>query len=455
MLKFVLITIVASQLALSAFADEIAVTIYSSNLGVVSELRSLDFDKGAGRIAFRDVPSGIDATSVRFEAVERPGDVTILEQNYAFDLVRPEQLYAKYIDKKIELIDKEGKLFSGTLLAYASGSVTLSDKKGKIKIVSMGNISEVNFPSLPDGLITRPTLFWLYQSDYVGALDCRVGYQTTGLNWSAEYVGVLDESDTKLGFSGWSSINNTSGKTYKDAKLKLVAGDINRVASQNVRRGGLDIFETSSRAMAAPRSFEEKAFFEYRLYTLPRPATLANNEIKQISLFEPAEATVEKILTYRPDRNAKQIEVAVKFENSEEAGLGMPLPAGRVRIFKADDDGSLILLGEDRIGHTPKDEELKIVIGKAFDIVGEQKITSHLRVSKQVEEQVIEIELRNHKSESVNIAVEKQFYGYWEILESSLEYEQKDATHVLWDVEVAADSVALLKLKVRHTYPNR
>ncbi|MCK4372351.1 MAG: hypothetical protein KAW61_04355, partial [candidate division Zixibacteria bacterium] len=176
-------------LPLAAWADDLAVTVYNNNLGVVSETRQLMFDKGVNRLAFRDVPSQIDAASVRFELVGSGQKVSILEQNYAFDLVSPEQMYRKYIDKEIELIDKEGRLYAGTLLAYRSGAVTLMESTGRIKIVLLDNISEVNFPSLPDGMITRPTLFWEYQSDYDGELDCRVGYQTGGLSWSAEYVG--------------------------------------------------------------------------------------------------------------------------------------------------------------------------------------------------------------------------------------------------------------------------
>ncbi|UCC43322.1 MAG: DUF4139 domain-containing protein, partial [Candidatus Zixiibacteriota bacterium] len=386
-------------LAGTALADGLAVTVYNSNLGVISETRTLQFESGLGRLAFRDVPSQIDPASVRFEVADERGTVSILEQNYAFDLVKPAQLYDKYVDEQIELIDKEGKLFSGILLAHGGGSVTLQDPSGKVKIVSMGNISEVNFPALPEGLISRPTLFWLYRSDLSGERECEVGYQTTGLNWSAEYVGVLNDEETRLGLTGWSSINNTSGKTYKDAKLKLVAGDIHRVTPKKAGRGMA--MEFMAAAVPEAGGFEEKAFFEYHLYTLPRTATLANREIKQIALFDPAETSVEKILAYSPEKHPTRVEVAVKFRNSEETGLGMPLPAGRVRVFKADDDGSLILLGEDRIQHTPRNEELKLTIGTAFDLVGEQTLVRQDRISKQVEDREFKIELRNHKDEDV------------------------------------------------------
>jgi len=433
----------------SVLADDVAVTVYNSNLGVISETRTLQFERGIGRLAFRDVPSLIDASSVRFEVTASGKNATILEQNYAFDLVNPAKMYAKYIDEPIELIDKEGRLYGGKLLAHGGRAVTLQDESGRVKIVSLENITEVNFPLLPEGLITRPTLFWLYRSDFSGPLECKVGYQTSGLSWSAEYVGVLNTDDTRLDLTGWSSINNTSGKTYKDATLRLIAGDISRVrppAARDVMLKGMAAAETLSGA-----GFEEKAFFEYHMYTLPRRATVADREIKQISLFDPAETQVEKIYLYQPDQNPRQVKVAVKFTNAKEAGLGMPLPAGRVRMFKADEDGAMILLGEDRIRHTPKDEELKVTVGYAFDIAVEEKLVDQVRISSRVDEREWAIELRNHKDEDITIAVEKKLYGFWEIIECNYDYTKKDANTVVLQVPVAADDTAIVKLKVRFT----
>jgi len=447
MSRGVLILMAVIGMASATTADEIAVTVYNSNLGVISEVRTLEFDKGAGRLAFRDVPSQIDATSVQFELVDPGKAVTILEQNYAFDLVSPDKIYEKYVDQEIELIAKEGQLFSGQLLAYSGGAVTLRDKAGKIKILTLANISETNFPSLPEGLITRPTLFWNYQSDFDGSTACRVGYQTAGMNWAAEYVGLLDSKDTQLGLSGWSSINNMSGKTYQDAKLKLVAGDIHRAPTPREK----GVMMEADRLMVASAGFEEKAFFEYHMYTLPRPATLANNEIKQISLFEPATAQIKKIYLYKPDYNSRDVSVKVEFANSREAGLGMPLPAGRVRVFKADDDGSMILVGEDRIDHTPKDEKVSLTIGTAFDIAAEEKLVQQSLISKQVEEREWAIELRNRKNEDVTITVEKSLWGFWEVMSANLPYEQKDANTLVFQVPVEANTTATISLKVRFT----
>jgi hypothetical protein len=442
-----LILSAAFLLPFTVLADDIVVTVYNSNLGVVSETRQLEFQKGINQIAFRDVPALIDASSVRFEVVSARSLVAILEQNYAFDLVNPDQMYAKYVDKDIELIDKDGKVFTGTLLAYSGGAATLRDQSGKVKIVLLNNISEVNFPALPEGLITRPTLFWLYDSDAAGKLDCRVGYQTSGLNWSAEYVGVLDKTETKLDLSGWASINNGSGKTYKDATLKLIAGTISRVGAGVPQ----PMLKSLSMAEGAAPGFEEKAFFEYHMYTLPRKATVSDKEIKQISLFEPAKATVQKMFVYQPEQNPTQVKVAVKFRNSQQAGLGRPLPAGRIRMFKADEDGSLVLLGEDMIDHTPKDEELNVKVGYAFDISAEERLANQTRVSNRVEERDFEEELRNHKTEPITVRVEKKLWGFWEVLQSNYEYKKKDAGTLIFDVPVKPNDTAVVRYKVRFT----
>lgn len=449
-MKTCLTLILLAAMSPALMADDVSVTVYSSNLGVVSETRSLDFKKGVGRLAFADVPSLIDPASVKFEVIGSKGNISILEQNYAYDLVSPAQMYSRYIDEDIELIDKDGKLYSGTLLSFSGGAVVLKEKSGRIKIVQLEHITEVSFPSLPEGLITRPTLFWLYNSDLEGKLDGRVGYQTTGMNWTAEYVGLLNSDETNLNLSGWASIDNASGKTFKDATLKLVAGDIHRVrargAAPQPRVAATLDYEKGY------AGFEEKAFFEYHLYTLPRKATLADKENKQISLFEPARSAVQKTYIYAPDKNATKVEVAVKFKNSAETGLGLPLPAGRVRVFKADTDGSMVLLGEDEIEHTPRNEEVSLAVGYAFDITAEEKIVSQERVSTRVEDKVYEISLSNRKDDPVTVEVEKRLYGFWDIQESSIEFFKKNATTIVFKVPVKADESVAVTFRVRYYY---
>jgi len=428
-------------------ADDISVTVYNSNLGVIHETRTLSFEEGTGQVSFIDVPSQIDATSVGFELVDANKSVDILEQNYAYDLVSPDKIYSKYIDKDIQLFDKEGNIFRGTLLSYSGGAFVIKGNNGEITIIRADKVVHTDFPELPGGLITRPTLFWLYSSDFSGDADCKVSYQTGGISWNAEYVGILSDDESGLNLSGWASINNTSGATYKDATLKLVAGDIHRMPERRMQRP--DALSETVRMSA--KGFQEKDFFEYHLYTLPRKSTIANNETKQISIFEPATTPVEKEFLYEPQKNATKVRVVVQFENSDKAGLGMPLPEGRVRVFKADDDGSMILLGEDGIDHTAEDEEIKLTVGYAFDIAAEEKVVDYQRLSNKVTQHKYEIELRNHKESDVTITVKKNLYGDWNMIESSHKYEKEDATTVEFTVPVKAKETVKINFTVQTT----
>lgn len=217
-------------------ADDISLTVYNSNLGVVRETRNLTFQQGNGRIAFTDVAAQIDPTSVSFELTDPKLAVAILEQNYAYDLVSPDKIYSKYIDQDIEIVTEKGEIFSGTLLSFTGGYLVIKQKDGRIFSVLQGVVRNVAFPMLPEGLITRPTLFWLYNSNFAGSADALVSYQTTGIDWQAEYVGVLSDDEKTMELTGWVSIDNHSGKTYKDAKLKVIAGDISRVRQQPIYR---------------------------------------------------------------------------------------------------------------------------------------------------------------------------------------------------------------------------
>ena len=445
-MKFLTICLFILSTAITVVADDIAVTIYNSNLGVVSETRTLEFSKGINRIAFQDVPSAIDASSVRFDILDNNKHLSILEQNYAYDLVSSREIYKKYVDHEIELVDKSGTIITGTLLVAEGGGVVLKDKSGKIKILNMDQITAVNFPELPDGLITRPTLFWQYNSDFSGKIDCNISYQTSGIGWEAEYVGLLSSDEKTLDINGWASIHNQSGKTYSDATLKLIAGDINRINDNQIRYQAM---KSMTASMDESAGFEEKSFFEYHMYTLPRKATIADKEDKQISLFEPAQTESKKVFIYKPDMNPTKVEVALTFKNSKEFGLGMPLPAGRFRLFKADDDGSKILLGEDKIEHTPKDEKVSIKVGYAFDLTPEQKVTNNKRLSPNTDEQEFEITLTNHKDETVTILTEKKLYGFWEIVSADFEYTKKDANTIQFEQNIEKNGSKTLKFTVR------
>ncbi len=447
--KPTLIAAVAAALVLalvpSLLADEVALTVYNQNLALVRETRGLDFKKGINEMTLTDVAASIDPTSVHFK-LAGSGNVDLLEQNYQYDLVSPDKILQKYLGKRVDVVMKNGDVFSGELLSSVGGFLTLRMPDGSLRLVNSAEQMSVTAPSLPEGLILVPTLKWLIDSEVDGKKDAEISYLTDNISWHAEYIAALDKDDKNLQLSGWVSLDNRSGKTYRDAKLKLVAGDIQRVKDEDAYVRAV-MYETMAKAPAA--GFEEKTFFEYHLYTLGRKTTVADNETKQVSLFDPAETPVEKVYRYVAQEGNTDVGVVVKFKNSEENNLGMPLPAGKIRVTKADSDGSEEFLGEDRIDHTPRNEEVEIKVGNAFDIVGETATMESRRISDRVRENTMQVKLRNRKTEAVTVMVQYNVYGDWEITQSSHEYEKKNARLVEFPVQIAADKEAVLNFTVR------
>ncbi|MCI0406740.1 MAG: DUF4139 domain-containing protein, partial [candidate division Zixibacteria bacterium] len=307
-------------------------------------------------------------------------------------------------------------------------------------------IRDISFPSLPEGLITRPTLVWTVNSDYSGKQSAEVSYLTTGINWHAEYVAVADPKDENLELAGWVSIENNSGATYPEAKLKLIAGDIHRAEEQ-----GRVMREAMVKAAALESAFEEKAFFEYHLYTLNRPATVKDKEIKQVSLFPSTKVKTQKKFIYDGAYYGNRVRVILEFDNSQKAGLGIPLPKGKIRVYKEDSDKSKEFIGEDLINHTPKDEKVKIYVGNAFDVVGTRTQTDYEQVSKRVDRYSFEISLRNHKTEKAQVVVvEHLAYADWEITQSNFPYEKKDAFTVEFLLDLQPDQEKKLNYTVMY-----
>jgi hypothetical protein len=429
--------------------SSVAVTIYNQDLGLVKDVRELEFQKGKSVIKFTDVAAQIDPTSVHFKPVNVADKVAILEQNYQYDLVSSTKILQKYVDKEIELFTKEDKSYKGQLLSYSKDNLTLKEPEGAIRIVRLEEVRDMYFPSLPEGLITKPTLVWLLDSQVSGKREAEVSYLTSGINWHAEYVAVVDQLDRNLELAGWVSIDNRSGATYEDAKVKLIAGEVHRVRERRiaprVSKGVLEL------AAGAPQ-FEEKPFFEYHLYTLLRPSTIKDNEIKQVSLFPTANVGVKKIFTYDGAVDEKRVKVELEFKNSQAEGLGMPLPQGKIRVYKADVDKSLEFVGEDLIDHTPKDEKVRVFLGNAFDIVGERKRSDFKQTGKDVTEESYEIKLRNHKEEAVEVVVVEHLHPYtnWEIIESNFKYEKKDANTIEFKILLERDDEKILNYTVRY-----
>jgi hypothetical protein len=403
----------------------------------------------------------------------------VLDQSFQFDLVGTAKLMEKYIDKEVTVEQVRGDKvdsITGTLLS-TSGGLVLRRADGGIQVVT--SYSNVRFPELPGGLITRPTLVWDVATGKPGAHQLRVTYQTTGVTWWADYNVVFSEGKDAnsgvLDFGAWVSIINQSGATYPAAKLKLIAGDVHR-APQPMPANRRMYADALGGLAKEAKGFEEKSFFEYHLYTLGRPATLPDNSTKQIELFPTARnVPCEKVLVYyglpagfgwfspEPaiDRNLgtqanKKVDIYLRFKNAKEIGMGMPLPSGRIRVSKMDPaDKSLEFIGEDTIDHTPKDEEVLIKMGSAFDVVGDRRqIDFTVDTNNHKMEETIEVTLHNHKTEPVQVLVKENMYRWltWEITKKSTEFEKVDSRTVHFPVEVPKDGEAKVQYTVRYTW---
>ncbi|MCD6282550.1 DUF4139 domain-containing protein [bacterium] len=414
--------------------DDVALTVYNQNLALVKEVRTFSFEEGLNFLTLTGVPSAIDTTSVHFKPLQ--GEVELLEQNYDYDLVSRNKLLQKYIGQTITVVDENGEAKQVVLLSVADGIVV--DYKGKILLNPPGSLE---LPSLPGGLLLRPTLEWQVFSPRAFTTSGEVSYLSSGLSWSADYVAMLSDSEKLADLEGWVTMTNNSGASYENAKLKLVAGEIHR-ARPPMKAAGRMLEEAAMVADGA--GFAEESFFEYHLYTLQRRTTIKDRQEKQISLLTGNNIPVTKIYTYDPDWRGDNVEVRIEFKNSEQNGIGIPLPAGRVRVFKRDSEGMAQLVGEDNIGHTPKDEMVRLLLGNAFDIKGEKTQTDYLDKHRGYQASY-EVLLRNHKDESVFVLVPHHIgYANWKVISSSLDYTKKDATTIEFRVPVAADGEAKL-----------
>ena len=450
----------------------VRLTVYSKGYAVVKDRRMMDIPKGVGTVRFTDVASTIDATSVLFKSLTDP-KASVLEQNYECDLVSAGKLLDKYIDRPIEVVTDKS-VYKGKLLSFDGRQIVLDkDGDGIVMVQRADNVRDIRFSELPGGLLTRPTLLWLVATDKPGKQLVEVTYQTGGMGWHAEYVMVLGDKDATADLSGWVSVDNKSGKTYRDAKLKFIAGDVRR-SRPRMSRPSSGRWATTRTSYMAP--MEEKACFEYQMYTLPRTSTVADNETKQLEMFTPARGLkVAKRFLYNPlgelrwgrggrytDRSygattaSKKVNVFIEFRNSKENKLGIPLPAGKVRVYKQDPaDKALEFIGEEKIDHTPKDEDLSLRIGNAFDMVGERKQTNFLVESARhwMQEQ-IEIKIRNHKEQDVVVRIKEPLYRWvsWRITEKSHEFTKLDSRNIAFDVPVEKDGETVVTYTVDYNW---
>jgi hypothetical protein len=444
---------------------------------LVRDDREMKIKQGRSQLSFTDVAALIDPTTVTFTSLTDPA-TRVLEQNFQFDLVSTQKLLLKFIDKQITVDKPNGNTvtpITGTLLSAIDG-IVLRGSDGSI--YSLPAYTSVRFPDLPGGLNTRPTLVWDIQSPAGGTQNARVTYQTGGITWWADYNLIFNEgADANSGLldlSAWVSIINQSGATYSDAKLKLIAGDVNRVQPEMDNMMRREVFSKAVAAPAAQEGFVQKDFFEFHLYTLGRKTTLPNNSTKQIELFDQAkQIPAKKVLLYygavQPyfypspytDRNMgvemnKKVDVYLEFKNDKQFGLGVPLPAGRLRVSQIDKaDGSLEFIGEDKIDHTPKDEQVRVKLGSAFDVVGERRqVNFSVDTAGKWMEEEIEVKVRNHKPQPVDVVVKENLYRWsnWKILTQTHKYDKEDARTISFPVKVAKDGETVVRYKVRYTW---
>jgi hypothetical protein len=444
----------------SALADQssVALTIYNSNIALVKDQRDIEFGAGDNILQFMDVAAQIMPATVHIKSLSETQGLRVLEQNYEYDLLNPGKLLEKYVGKEVKLFDKnyytgKDEWLVGTLLSTNDGY-----------IYQIGNEIHINppgrviLPQVPENLMAKPTLVWLLRTVKAGKQKLEASYLTNQITWQADYITVLNADDSKADLSGWVTIDNKSGATYQNATLKLVAGDIHRVEPEKLYARTMAMEAVPA---AAPPQFREEGFFEYHLYTLDRPATVKDNQTKQMTLLSASAIPITKRLIFQGQQvyfynpygegsfPKQKVSVSLEIENSQKNNLGIPLPKGTVRVYKADKDGSLQFIGEDAIDHTAKDEKLTVKMGEAFDVVGTRKQTDFKRIAETVSESAWEIALRNHKTEPATVRVIEPVPGDWEVLSASHKYEKADAHTLHFDVTVPKNGETKITYRVR------
>jgi hypothetical protein len=441
---------------------------------MIRQERGVQLERGTNRLNFRNVAAYIDPTTVTFESLTSPDGTRVIEQSFQFDLVSGEKLMERYIDQVItidQLVGNSVKPITGRLLSTQGGLVLGSDN-GEIHAIR--SYENIHFPTLPGGLMTRPTLVWDVTANNAGRENTRITYQTAGITWWADYNLVWSEgADANNGFldvGAWVSILNRSGATYEDAKLKLIAGDVNRAQPAPSPLQRREILLTAESA----RGFAEQRLFEFHLYTLDRNTTVADSATMQLELFPKVRRVpAKKLLVYAgsqpgfvmatpaTDRDFglpmnTKVDAYLQFDNREQVGLGIPLPAGRIRVSQLDAaDDTLEFIGEDVVDHTPKDEMVLVKLGSAFDVVGERRqVAFQVDTDARRMEETIEIKVRNHKEEPVDVLIRETLFRWSEndVVESTHRYEREDARTVRFPVTIARDGEAVVRYRVRYDW---
>jgi len=452
----------------STLADQqsVAVTIYNENLALVKDTRRVLLENGPNRLALREVSGRMRPETAQLRSLTHPGSLALLEQNFDFDLLTPAKLLEKYVGRTVRIVRTHPttgveSFEQATVLAANSGVVLkIGDR------IETGLPGRIVYDGVPANLRDRPTLVTELTSARAGTQTLELSYLSAGLAWRADYVAELDAADSALDLNGWVTLTNTSGTAYPNARLQLVAGDVNRVRDElrmAAKNGAL-----RATVAEAPRSMAQEQLFEYHLYTLQRPTTIADNQTKQVALLGASAVPVAKELVlqgndyyYRSSVGGigqkMKVGVFVQFENREASRLGMPMPKGVVRVYKKDSAGNAQFIGEDAIDHTPKNESVRLKLGEAFDVTADKKQTDFKRRDttspwSYVHESAYELILRNAKKEAVTVIVREPVPGDWSMLEQSHKHAKAASGTAEWKISVPAEGSTTLKYRVLVRY---
>jgi len=446
--------VAAAPLAITRESQrDLMVTIYNGNLGLVKDTREAHLPAGTSEVQFADVAAQIDPTSVHLKSLTDPAGLRILEQNYEYDLLSSQKLLEKYVGKKVRLYQGNASYVEATLLATDGPVFEINGQ------IHMGYPGQMVFPSLPENLVSKPTLLWLLRNGASAPQRIEASYLTGGITWKADYVVILNAADDRADLTGWVTVDNKSGATYQEAALKLVAGDLNRARAEGALRANEMALKTAAAAPAS-RDFVSEGFFEYHLYTLDGRTTIKDNQTKQLTLMSAANVPVKKELAffgardfyrsqYGTPMSNQKVSVFVELANAKANNLGVPLPKGKIRVYKADKSGSQQLVGEDWIDHTPQDEKVRIKMGEAFDVVGERTQRDWKKIGGSTYEVEWEISLRNHKKENVVVSVIEPIPGDWEVIQETERHEKLEAHTLRYEVPVPAEGAAKVTYRVR------
>ncbi|HOE42276.1 MAG TPA: DUF4139 domain-containing protein [Rhodoferax sp.] len=438
--------------------QDVAITIYNSDLALVKDHRKIQLTPGASSLAFRDVSARMRPETALMRSLNAPGSLSVLEQNFDFDLLTPQKMLEKYVGQVVSVVRTNpatGQETSeiATVLSANNGVVLKIGQR-----IETGMPGRLVFGNVPANLRDRPTLVMSLSNTGAAQQDVELSYLTGGLSWKADYVAELNATDDKMDVSGWVTLTNTSGATYSRAKLQLVAGDVNRVAPQFQRSA--QVMMAPAPAPAAKADMAQESLFEYHLYTLGRPTTLAENQTKQVLLLTGSGVPVRKELLFKGSDYYYQssvgsigqkmkVGVFVEFDNKESGQLGIPLPKGIVRVYKKDTAGNAQFVGEDSVDHTPKNETVRLKLGEAFDVTADKKQTDFKKLAgsgrfNYVFESAYEIVLKNAKKEAVMVTLQEPMPGDWQILSQSLAHTKGASNTAVWKVSVPAEGSSTL-----------